>query len=145
MSELPKRIHLLGSGRHEEGIAAGAIKPGMLIAITSAVTTPNTVTPHATSGGYAERNYALEDALQGRTIADAYKATEIVAFVSAEPGDVVYAWLNNGENVSSGDLLQSGGDGTLIKRTSGVAVAVALEAVHADDSVDDARIKARVL
>lgn len=143
-TEVPKRIHLLGSGRHEEGVAAATITPGMLISRTSA----GKVTPHAVSGGAAERNYALEDALQGKTITHDYAADDLVAFVSASPGDVIYALLADGENAANGAKLTSNADGTLqVAAGSEIVVAIALEAVDNSETADttSARIRVRVL
>jgi hypothetical protein len=140
----PKRIHLLGNGRHEEIEAGGVITPGMLLALNSS----DKVVAHATATGWAERLFALEDALQGRAIDTNYAADDVVGVVVAEPGDVVYAWLQNGENVDIGDQLTSNGDGTLKEATStNHRIAVALEAVDASDSDLDGnlRIKVRVI
>jgi hypothetical protein len=138
--ETPKRIHLLGSGRTEEGVAGGTIKPGQLLQLNSS----GQVVVHATAGGAAERAYAVEDALQGRGINDNYSSGERVSYVLASPGDVVYAWLGSGNNVSAGALLSSAGNGDLRAITSGhVALAVALEAVNATSSAQ--RIRVRVL
>lgn len=143
MPETPKRIHLLGSGRHEEAIAGGAITPGMLIKLDSA----GEVVVHATQGGPAEKLFALEDALQGNSIDDAYATDDLVGYVAASPGDVVYAYLDVGENVVIGDLLVSAGNGSLEKRTSTyIALAIALEALNLSDSEHAAgRIRVRIL
>lgn len=145
----PTRIHLLGNGRHEEAVAAGAITPGMLIANQSTTDSGGRakVAVHATAGGSSERAFALEDALQGRTISDAYASGELVGYVLAEPGDVVYAWLAAGENVTPADFLSSNGDGRLQKATSDdVKIAVPLEALDLSDSdAVHTRIRVRLL
>ncbi len=140
----PKRIHLLGSGRHEEGIAGATITPGMLIALNS----DGEYIPHGTSGIAAERNFALEDALQGRTIADNYTEGELVGFVACVPGDVVFAFLADGEVVDIGDKLVSNGDGRLQKlNSSEIPLGVALEAIDLSESenIAAARIRVRLL
>lgn len=142
--ETPKRIHLLGTGRHEEGRAAAAITPGHLLILDS----NGKVAVHDDEAGPAERLFALEDALQGRSITDDYKEDEVVGFVVAAPGDVVYAFLAGGEDVDAGDFLTSNGDGTLKKLSNGdVPIAVALEALDLSDSSseEDTHIRARVL
>ena len=148
----PHRIHLLGDGRQEEDIAGGAILPGHLLATTSAAkTSPNacgTVVKHATAGGASERKFALEDALQGKTIDDAYAEGDIVASVQCVPGDVVYAWLSEGAVVTPASFLTSNGDGTLKVATgSDVIVGKALEDVDASDSAGegDNRVRVRIL
>ena len=141
-AETPNRIHLLGSGTHEENLAAAAITPGHLLKLNSA----NKVAVHASAGGVTERLFALEDALQGRTIATAYAADEIVAVLKASPGDHVYAFLSEGEYVNIGDTLVSNGDGTLKPGTTNV-VGVALENLDASDTASegDQRLKIRVV
>ena len=142
-TEVPKRIHLKGSGRHEEGVASVAsIKPGHLIALDSA----NQLVPHPTAAGYAEKAFAIEDALQGKTIDDSYARLDVVSYVIAQPGDVIYAWLSNGETITVGEYLESNGNGELQAASAGVAIAVALEAVDTSDSESpESRIKVRVL
>ena len=139
----PKRIHLLGEGRHEEAVAAGAITPGMLINQNSA----GAVVVHPTAGGWAEKAFALEDALQGKTIADAYASGDRVSFVLGKSGDVVYAWLSGGEGATPDEFLTSNGDGTLkVASSTDIRIAVPLEAVDASDSADvNERIRVRLL
>jgi len=144
MSEIvqyPKRIHLLGDGRHEEHTAGGAITPGMLVALNSV----GHVVAHPGAAGPAEKAFALEDALQGRTIETAYAEGELVGIVMCNSGDVVYAFLSGGENVNPGAYLNSNGDGSLQAGTTN-AIAVALEPVNASDSNDqNERIRVRIL
>jgi hypothetical protein len=141
ITQYPKRIHLLGSGRHEEATAGGAITPGMLLKVNSV----GQVIAHDGAAGVAEKAFALEDALQGRTINTAYAQNELVGFVLASPGDVVYAFLGGGENVNPGATLNSNGDGTLQAGTTN-AIAIALEAVNASDSNNvNERIRVRIL
>lgn len=132
--------------------AGEAITPGMLIAVAS----DGDVDKHASAGGVCEKMFALEDELQGRTIDTDYDADDPVQCWLATPGEEVYAWLANGEDVSIGDVLVSNGDGQLKAATadsSGVVVeefpiAVALEAVDMSGSsgVDPSgRIEVRIL
>lgn len=145
MSELPKRILLIADDdyRHEEALAGGAITPGHLIALAST----GKVVVHPTAGGAAERAFALEDALQGRSISTAYSADELVSFAICEPGDVVYAFLVNGENASIGSKLSSNGDGTLqVAAGVEIVVAISLEALNLSDSEHaPARLKVRIV
>jgi hypothetical protein len=143
MPEQPKRIHLVGQGRPEEATAAGTIKPGHLIKLDSS----GNVIVHGTAGGPAEAAFALEDALQGNTIADAYSSGDKVFFVLAQKGDVIYAYLSGGESADPSEFLTSNGDGAL-KVASGtdIRIAVPLETVDASDSNDvDERIKVRII
>lgn len=128
---MANKIVLIGMGRHEEAVAAGAITPGHLIKLDSA----GKVVVHASEGQYAERLFAKEDALQGNTKDTAYASGDVVSYHVAVPGDEIFAYIKAGENVAIGDQLISAGDGTLIKIgsvSSGVTVtdviAVAKEA-----------------
>jgi hypothetical protein len=146
---MANKIHLTGQGRYEEFVGAGAITPGHLIQINSL----GKAIVHATEGGVAERLFALEDALQGKNISQAYTTGNTVFAVVAAPGDVVYAYIFAGEDIAIGDILISNGDGTLVENgseASGVTVkqyiGVALEAADLSDSGDvSTRIKVRVL
>jgi len=128
---MANRIVLVGNGRNVEHTASAALTPGHLLELLST----NKVRKHSSAGGNAELMFAQEDALQGKDITDAYEADTPVNAYIGQPGDEIYAILKAGENVAIGDLLISGGDGTLIENgseASGVTVkkiiAVALEA-----------------
>lgn len=138
-----RKIHLLGNGRLEEAVAAAELYPGHLLVMDSA----GKVKKHATADGYAERMFAVEDSLQGSTIATAYAAADQVRIVICTPGDVVQAYLASGETVVIGDQLCSNGDGTLKKVTgSEVPIAVAMEAQDLSDTGDsDTLTRVRVL
>lgn len=156
----PKRIHLLSSGgdpRYEEDRAASTITPGMLLATNANVAGARpTVKAHAVAGGPHERKFALEDALRGsvvpaqspRTIDTDYAQGDLVFSVHAEPGDVVYAWLHNGEHATEDEFLTSNGDGTLKVSSSNTdkIVGKALEEVDlSDTAVANGRIRVRIV
>lgn len=146
---MSNRIVLIGDGRHKELVAAAAITPGHLIEVTSA----GKFQVHSTEGGYAERCFATEDALQGNTISDAYSTGDQVMGYLALPGDEIYAWLKAGEDIDIGDELISDGDGTLIENGSEASgttvkqvVAIATEALDLSGSgAVTTRLKVRVL
>lgn len=144
--ETPKKIHLINStdvGRFEEDRAASTITPGMLLATNAS----GTVKPHATAGGSHERKFALEDRLQGLGIGDDYHTGDLVFSVHANPGDVIYAWLANGEHATADKMLTSNGDGTLkVVTGTNVPVAKALEEVDlTNTAVANGRIRVRVI
>lgn len=131
-------------GRFEEDTAAETITPGMLLATNSS----GTVRKHNVAAGSHERKFALEDRLQGLGIGDDYLNGGRVFSVHANPGDVVYAWLANGEHATPDKMLTSNGDGTL--KVSGSAndkiVAKALEEVDlTNTAVANGRIRVRVI
>lgn len=141
-TETPKRIHLRGPfAQFEEGTAAGTITPGHLVAQDSS----GNYVVHPAADGPAEKLFALEDALQGKTISDDYSSGDRVFMVVAAPGDIVYAWLSGGESVTPNEYLASNGDGTLKVSTTN-PIAVALESVDASDSNDvNERVRVRIL
>lgn len=101
------------NGRLDEGKCAGAITPGHLIEKDTA----GEWIVHGTAGGVHERTFAIEDSLQGKTIADAYADNDFLRFWRFLPGDEVQAWLAAGENAAIDSTLISAGDGTLILAT----------------------------
>lgn len=138
----PHQIQLISNGRREEGRAASAITPGMLIALTAA----GAYEPHDASGKRPALLFALEDALQGRTIDDAYATDELVQIGVQVPGDVVFAWLAAGETVTPDMALTSNGDGFL-KEAGGSdgVIGNALESMDLSGSDDDdTRIRVRL-
>ena len=125
------RIMLAGDFRRDERVANATLYPGHLVEVLST----GKVQKHSTEAGYAERAFAIEDALQGNAIADAYAAADLVSINLVQPGAEVFAFLKAGEDVAIGEKLISAGDGTLIangSETSGATVqqvvAIALEA-----------------
>lgn len=124
----------------EEAIAAAAFTPGHLLERTSA----DKLQKHSTEDGACQKMFGIEDDLQGKEITEAYTAADQSFARIAQRGDLVYALLANGENVSIGDKLVSKGDGTLKKDTaqssaataevSGSIVGFAREAVDMSDS-----------
>lgn len=121
-----KRIVLIGCGRQEEALAVGIFSPGHLLKLDSA----GKVLKHATEGGYSERAFAVEDALRGKTTADAYAVADLATYHLAAPGDEVQAILKAGVAYAIGDDLISAGDGTL-KKLSAAATGVTVKQVIA--------------
>lgn len=119
----PHRIELKKSvgTRYEEGIASSAITPGMILERTPGTGSPmdDEVQPHSVQGGRGELMIALEDALQGRTVDDAYEAGDVVGYNLALPGDEIYAWVEASASVSNGDKLCSNGSGAFEIAASG--------------------------
>lgn len=92
--------------------ASEAIKPGMIVELTSA----DKVKKHATSGGdVAPLMVAIEDALQGKSKTEAYVADDVVRVWIPQAGDEFLAILADGQNVAIGDKLMSNGLGYVIK------------------------------
>lgn len=136
----------------EELIAAAAITPGMLLEFPST----GKVAKHSSAGQNALVAFALEDELQGKSIADDYAGDDPVQVWIPGRGDVVYALLADGENVAIGDFLESAGTGYLRKHVADSAgtiypnniVGQAMEAVDMSDSSGadpSGRIKVRII
>lgn len=130
--------------------AEAAITPGMLLEVT----TSGTVQKNAVAGKTCAKMFALEDELQGKTIADDYAIADPVQCWSCVPGEEVLAWLADGEDAPIGAKLVSDGTGKLAVLTVALAgaeefvVAEALEAVDMSGSAGEdpaGRIKVRIL
>ncbi len=146
---MANQIMLKGDFRRDEALAGAAISPGDLVELNSA----GKVIVHATEGGYAERAFAIEDALQGKDLTTNYAEGDLVQYNIVEVGAEVQAFLFAGEDVAIGEKLISNGDGTLVangSEASGITVnqivAVAMEALDLSASgAADTRIDVRVL
>lgn len=91
--------------------ANAAITPGHLVEFAS----DGDVQVHSTANGTAMRAFALENDLEGEEIDTAYAAADRVQVAHLPPGSVIYALITNGQSITKGDFLVSGGDGTLRK------------------------------
>lgn len=145
---MPNKILLKGEYEaYDEGIASGTIYPGMLIKRTAAagVGTSCTVAVHATAGGGGECAIAIENALYGETITDAYASGERVRFVTPQLGDWLYILVAAGAAaIVYNDKLVSNGDGTFKKDTgTDVVFFRAEEALDNSGGGTNAFIKAR--
>ena len=108
-------------GRDVENTAGGAITPGHLIDQNSS---GNDIV-HATEGGWAPMQIAVEDALQGNTLSTAYASGALVKSRLLVKGDEFYGFIAAGESVTPATNLISAGDGTFkdeSNASSGVTV-----------------------
>ena len=109
-------------GRKDEAVAGAAgIKPGMLVKLNST----NQVVVHPTADGFAARKIVLEDALQGKTVSDAYASGDRVSFIHANPTSKLNLLCKHGSNYTVGTLLASAGDGTFQPVGAGTKQALA--------------------
>lgn len=96
-----------------EGVADAALTPGELLAWSA----DDQLKAHATSGGNALPMFCIEDPYNGVTTAAAidtdYADQELVRYIVAQPGDIVNAFLADGQSVAKGDPLMSDGAGAL--------------------------------
>lgn len=103
--------------------AAGTITPGMLCVLGTA----GTIIAHNVSGGICEKMFALEDELQGKTIADNYASGAPVQTLIATSGSEVLAIIHDGEDIAIGDKLVSAGNGKLKEYDAAASAAVLTE------------------
>jgi len=135
----------------ESIVATAEIIPGNLLLRNAATT----VVSHDVAGGSTGTLFAVEDKMTGgasltgsfvEAVNVPYAVGAKVYMIYARPGDVVWAWLNIGENVAVGEFLVSAGNGNLEAYAGPLTVpsaivGVALEAVNA---VATARIKIEI-
>ena len=95
--------------QEEYTATAVAIKPGYLLEMASATT----VQAHSTAAGNALPMFAFEDELQGRGIDTDYAVSTRIQCLIPRRGDIIYAYLADGENASVGDFLESASAGAL--------------------------------
>lgn len=107
----------------EEYVAASEIFPGMLLEMNS----DGKVEPHGTADNEVIPLIALEDELQGKGIDDAYSSDDQVQCWIPYPGDEAYMILADDQNISTGDFLQSDGEGALKADDGGASKFMALE------------------
>lgn len=92
-----------------------ALSPGMLVEPRPGY---STLRKHATEGGNAIPMFAVEDKFQGKGITDAYAAGDKVQVWIPQPGDEVYAQIEDEQEIAIGDFLESNGLGYLQKITN---------------------------
>lgn len=127
------QLELDNSYIRQEADAEEALSPGHLLAYG----TDGAVKKHAVAGGRGLVMVALEDALQGKTVDDAYAADDKVQFNIQRTGTRFQGILKAGENVAKGDDLISDGAGRLIAASSSdSSVVVDQVMAYADEAVD---------
>lgn len=140
-------ILLKGCGHHEEGIADAAITPGMAVEMAADGHYDPQTTAQAGSlkGGL---KIATEDALQGKTITDAYAATDVLFMYIPVPGDIIHAFVKSAQNIAVGDkLVVEGGGSGLFVEAAGTETKFQLEALESSGGALGANthIRCRVL
>lgn len=111
---IEKTIVLRGhdKGHHDEGVlGAGVCTPGMAIELQAA----GTYLQATSAIGEAVKKgvrIVKEDALQGRTLLDAYAANERVFFYIPVHGDIINIFVKSGQNIVIGDDLVIEGTGS---------------------------------
>lgn len=133
----PTTIDLGGPSVQREGIAGGAITPGMLVRDIG-----GTISVHNAAGGVGPAAFAVENDMIGKGIEDAYALGDQVIYRVFGEGAGVLARLASGQNVAAGVYLQSNGAGFLTAiATADNAVAQAQEAVNATSGAALIRVR----
>lgn len=125
----------------EDAAAAGVIMPGMLIVRN----TSGLWIAHGTAAGtLAPRDFAMERDEMGKDMDTAYAIGDRVKVAHLCAGERVNALLETANNVAIGAELESNGAGALQIKTTGIGVAIALEAINNVSGVN-ARIRVQVI
>jgi hypothetical protein len=118
-------IFLKGKPIRKEGIAGEAITPGHLLAINSS----GNMIKHATAGGVTHL-VAFENEIVGLDLNSAYASGDNVLYGASKDGQEVNLLVAAAAPaIVVGDLLQSAGNGTVAKVSSGTPLLRALQAV----------------
>ena len=96
-----------------ENLAHAALSPGHILQLNA----DDEVLKHNSAGGDGLCRVAVEDALQGNTVATAYAAAALVPNHIQRKGTKFQALLAAGQDISKGDPLMSDGLGCLTMRT----------------------------
>lgn len=130
MSATDYTIVLKGKGHYDEGEADGAISPGMAATLAADGLWDQTVAAQAAAlkGGLT---LALESALNGGTVSDAYADGDRIFLYHPLPGDVVNVLVKSGEDIDIGDLLVvEGGTSGLFVEAAGTETKFQLKAIE---------------
>lgn len=115
---------------NEDGNCSEEIRPGHLVSGVS------TIVKHASAGGITPVAIALEREELGSGIDNTYQSSAASAYYASgdtvkvgvfAPGMRFQSLIDSGVNVVEGDLMESAGNGTFRKRTSGQTLARALQ------------------
>ena len=111
-----RTIVLKGMGHHDEGEADAAISPGMAVELAA----DGLFDPVQSAQAAALKTnlkIAKEDALQGKTIDDAYADGDVLFYYEPLPGDEINVLVKSGENIAIADKLvvEAGGSGLFVE------------------------------
>jgi hypothetical protein len=111
-------IVLKGKGHHDEARVYAALSPGMGCGLHLDTTLKLAQEPlaqaEALKGGFL---VAKEDALQGKTVDDAYAAADVGFYYVPLPGDEIQVLTKSGEDIALGDklVIEGGGSGYFVE------------------------------
>ena len=104
------KLQVYDHNGYREGVAGeDNITPGMLLDIDG----DGDLIKHDDAGENAVPYIAVENDYIGDDIDEDYNDEDQIRYHIGITGERYYMWLQDGENVSEGDFLESAGDGTL--------------------------------
>ena len=112
MAQVANAIYAKGPVVEEAAVAGEAgIYPGMLLKLNAS----GQVVKHTTEGGVLgdESLIAIEDAMQGNTIATVYTSGDVVQYIVPGVGAEVRLRIEDGQDVAIGSKIISAGNGLL--------------------------------
>lgn len=138
MSATEKTIVLKGKGHYDEGESDAAISCGMAVALAA----DGNWDPTTSTVGLS---IAVEDALQGKTVDDAYADGDRLFLYHPVPGDVVNVLVTSGENIAVGDKLAVSTGGKFDETANGNLVALEGPGALAADALVACRVLSTIL
>lgn len=137
-----RTIIAAGEGKRYEAEAASAVSPGELVQLNST----GLALRHATALARAAPMFAIENEIFGKGVEVDYAAGDRVLIEHCDSGMEVNVMIPaNAAAIVIGDYLESAGDGTLRKKTTGVELAQAVESFNNSAIASKTRIRARIL
>lgn len=125
-----RTIVLKGMGHHFEGRLDTIASPGMAVTMAADGDWDPCVPAQAAAlkGGLV---VLKEDALQGKTIDDAYAVDDVCFLYQVEPGDEINLLVKSGEDIDVGDkLVVEGGTSGLFVEAAGTETKFQFEALE---------------
>ncbi len=143
--QTPRTVHLGGDITVvNDLLGSGAITPGYLVERFNSSGTPK-FRAHSTASGMGSKTVALENEMLNKGIDDAWADGDLILAGVMHPGATAQLILASGETVVAGDFLESKGDGTMRKYTSGVRLFQVLEGTNNTAGSTTARVKSEAL
>lgn len=126
-------IVLKGKGHHEEAFIDEVASPGMAVELAADGKLDQVQSTQAEAlKNVAGLKILKEDALQGKTVADAYAAADLAFYYEPVPGDHVQLLIKDGETIAVGDTIVVEGAGSgLFVEAAGTETRYQAEALEA--------------
>jgi hypothetical protein len=126
------KIVLKGSGHYNEGILDTVISCGSAVELSADGNYDAVVSTQAEALKAGIQPIAIEDALQGNTVDDAYAIGDKVFTYQAVAGDHLQVLVKDGETIAVADLLvvEGGGSGLFVE-AAGTETAYQVKALEA--------------